>query len=195
MNSEQHKEHIINVIENIKQQNIIIEKKLQELSIFYIINKDKYDYELVKTYFNNLKKFIISNDMPPITHVSNMNKFINYFNDRSQPDDIFANSPLYNYIEHSEYIVNKHKHIGFEHQIETWIKVANNSFNFICNEGEDKLIHLMLMNDKKLKCYENLMKLYPEPKPNCEKPEIKNIMDMYPENPEIVNLIDLFSGV
>ena len=61
MNSEQHKEHIINVIERIKQQNIIIEKKLQELSIFYITNKDKYDYELVKTYFNNLKKFIISN--------------------------------------------------------------------------------------------------------------------------------------
>jgi hypothetical protein len=28
MNSVQHKEHIINVIENIKQQNIIIEKKL-----------------------------------------------------------------------------------------------------------------------------------------------------------------------
>jgi hypothetical protein len=34
------------------------------------------------------------------------------------------------------------------------------------------------------------LKLYPEP-----EPEIKNIMDMYPENPEIVNLVDLFSGV
>ena len=92
------------------------------------------------------------------------------------------------YIEHSKYIVNKHS--GFENQSELWIKIANDSFNFICNEGEDKLIHLMLMKDKKLKCYENLLKLYPEP-----KPEIKNIMDMNPENPEIVNLIDLFSGV
>jgi hypothetical protein len=186
MNSDQHKEHIINVIERIKQQNILIENKLQELSIFYITNKEKYDYELVKTYFDNLKKFIKSNDMPPMTWICNTHpcKFINYFNNYYESE----NNVLNIYIERSKHIVNKH--IGFENESEVWIKMANDSFNFICNEGEDKLIHLMLMKDKKLKCYENLLKLYPEP-----KPEIKNIMDMNPENPEIVNLIDLFSGV
>jgi hypothetical protein len=192
MNSDQHKEHIINVIENIKQQNIIIEKKLQELSIFYITNKDKYDYKLVKTYFDNLKKFIISNDMPPMTYICNTHpcKFINYFNNYYESTE-FGSNVLNTYIEYSKYIINKH--IGFENQseVEVWIKMANDSFNFICNEGEDKLIHLMLIKDKKLKCYENLLKLYPEP--NYEKSEIKNIMDMYPENPEIVNLADLFS--
>ena len=181
MISEQHKEHIINVIEklDINQQNI--ENKLQELSIFYITNKGKYDYELVKTYFDNLKKFIISNDMPPMTYtiITSYQTFINYNRD---------NNLLGNYIEYSKYIVNKH--VGFENHSEVWKTVANESFNFICNEEEDKLIHLMLMNEKKLKCYENLLKLYSEP-----EPEIKNIMDMNPENQKIVNLIDLFSEV
>lgn len=191
MNSEQHKEHIINVIERIKQQNILIENKLQELSIFYITNKDKYDYELVKTYFDNLKKFIFSNDLPLtiITPNANQFKFINYYNDFS---DSLLNNYYTQYISYSSAGPSSHTD---PKQSELLKKLANDCFNFICNEEEDKLIHLMLMNDKKLKCYENLMKLYPEPKPNCEKPEIKNIMDMYPENPEIVNLIDLFSGV
>ena len=180
MNSEQHKEHkehIINVIERIKQQNIIIEKKLQELSIFYITNKNKYDYELVKTYFDNLKKFIISNDIPIIKYggYTTQYKFIDFFNNYSESE----NSLLNRYIEHSKYIV---------HRSENFKDTANESFDFICNEGEDKLIHIMLKNDMKLKCYENLLKLYPEP-----EPEIKNIMDMNPENQKIVNLIDLFS--
>jgi hypothetical protein len=127
--------------------------------------------------------------MPPMTWICNNHpcKFINYFNNYYHNESNVLNT----YIEHSKYIVNKHG--GFENHSEVWIKMANDSFNFICKEGEDKLIHLMLMKDKKLKCYDNLLKLYPEP--NYEKPEIKNIMDMNPENPEIVNLIDLFAGV
>ena len=186
MISEQHKEHIINVIEklDINQQNI--ENKLQELSIFYITNKGKYDYELVKTYFDNLRKFIFSNDIPipNIADDANNYKFIIYYNNYNESE----NSLLNRYIENSKYIINKHG--GFEYLSESWTKIANESFNFICNEGEDKLIHLMLMNDKKLKCYENLLKLYPEP-----EPDIKNIMDMNPENQKNVNLIDLFSKV
>ena len=178
MISEQHKEHIINVIEKLKQQNILIENKLQELSIFYITNKGKYDYELVKTYFDNLRKFIICM-IDSYTIIASYHSFINYN---------INNNLLDNYIENSKYIVNKH--VGFENHSETWIKEANNFFNAICNEEEDKLIHLMLMNEKKLKCYDNLLKLYSE-----AEPEIKNIMDMNPENQKIVNLIDLFSEV
>ena len=113
------------------------------------------------------------------TIISSYDTFINYNRN---------NNLLSSYIVNSNYIINKH--VGFEYQSEVWMKKANNFFNAICNEEEDKLIHLMLMNDKKLKCYENLLKLYPEP-----EPEIKNIMNMNPENLEIVNLIDLFSEV
>ena len=113
------------------------------------------------------------------TIIASYHSFINYNRN---------NNLLYNYIEYSKYIVNKH--VGFENHSEVWMKEANNFFNAICNEEEDKLIHLMLMNDKKLKCYENLLKLYPEP-----EPDIKNIMDMNPENQKNVNLIDLFSEV
>jgi hypothetical protein len=160
-----HKEHIVNVIKELKQQIILIKNKLQELSIFYIINKDKYDYELAKTFFDNLQNFIIINDIPATTDQVNNYKFINYYNDS-------YNNLLNKYIENSSFI--NANNIPIE-QIEKMMQIANESFNFICNEEEDKLIHLMLMHEKKLNCYENLTELYPK------KPEIENIMDLYPE--------------
>jgi hypothetical protein len=51
---------------------------------------------------------------------------------------------------------------------------------------EDVLIHTMLIKEKKLKCYENLMELYPE------KPEIKNLMELYPDKPDIENIMELY---
>jgi hypothetical protein len=162
-----HKEHIVNGIKELKQQTILIKNKLQELSFFYIINKDKYDYELAKTFFDNLQNFIITNDIPTTTDQVNNYKFINYYNDS-------YNNLLNKYLDNSRYINDNNRPID---QIEKLIQIANESFNFICNEEEDKLTHLMLMHEKKLNCYENIMELYPE----YEKPEIVNIMDLYPE--------------
>ena len=46
MNSEQ----LVNDIGKLKQHNILIENKLRELRIFYITNKEKYDYKLIKIF-------------------------------------------------------------------------------------------------------------------------------------------------
>jgi hypothetical protein len=43
----------------------------------------------------------------------------------------------------------------------------------------------MLIKEKKLKCYENLINLYPE------KPDIFDIMELYPEKPDIENIMEL----
>ena len=168
---EQHKEHVVNVIKELKQQIIFIENKLQELSIFYITNNNIYDYELAKTFFDNLKNFITINDIPSITSDVNNYKFINYYNNDKY------NNLLTTYLDYSKAIINNSSTIPDE--LETLKQNANECFNFICNEEEDKLTHLMLIIEKKLKCYENLMKLYPECE--SEKPKIKNIMELYPE--------------
>ena len=168
---EQHKEHVVNVIKELKQQFIFIENKLQELSIFYITNNNQYDYELAETFFDNLKNFITINDIPSITSDVNNYKFINYYNNDKY------NNLLTAYLDYSKAIINNSSTIPDE--LKTLKQNANECFNFICNEDEDKLTHLMLIIEKKLKCYENLMKLYPELE--YEKPEIKNIEEMYPE--------------
>ena len=210
MNSDQHKEHIVNVIEKLKQQNILIENKLQELSIFYITYKEKYDYDydydydykLAKTFFDNLKNFIENEIIINSDNFSYLESHVkNYFGDYS--DNYSYNTKNFNYSKHygtfiERYLfsLNSYYSSSYRPDPDTPEKLqVDNNFNFICNYGEERLIFGMLMNDKKLKCYEKLLKLYPEP--NCEKPEIKNIMDMniYTEKPEIVNLIDLLSGV
>ncbi len=161
------KEQIVNDIKDIKQQIILIENKLDELRVFYITNKGKYDHELARTFFKNLQDFINKEpikdleDLPIETWgIGKDIYFINYYSyDNKQITGryleacCFANTP-------------------------EGIKQADKLFNYICNEEEDKLLHKMLMFEKKLKYYENrLTRLYPD----CEKPEIKNIMDMYPD--------------
>jgi hypothetical protein len=187
MDSNQHKEHIINDIKelDIKQQNI--ENKLQELRIFYITNKENYnyDYKLAKTFFDNLKNFI-ENDFSYLESYieSNVKKLSgnNY--------DVY-NYKIFNYSKHYEslienYLVSLNNYYSGsyrpipdtpEQYKNDKLKVDNN-FNFICNYGEERLILGMIMNEKKLNYYDNLLKLY---YPVCEKSEIKNIMDLYPE--------------
>jgi hypothetical protein len=244
MNSEQHKEHVVHVIKelDIKQQNI--EKKLQELSIFYITYKEKYDYDykLAKTFFDNLKNFI-ENEILGDGELNEHNNYmiINY---------LHYNNFIEQYV-YSIQFVNNGRYCPTPEQYTIDKVERDNHFNFICNYGEERLILRKLMNENKLKCYENLLKLYPEsvseivpepvyepepepvsesesesepvsesdletgpesgpepepesesesesgPKPGPEsgfereKPEIENIMDLYPEKPEIKNIIEL----
>jgi hypothetical protein len=193
---EVHKEYIVNFIKELKQQIIIIENKIKELRIFYIINKDKYDYELAEIFFDNLQNFIETNINIEILYLKKVfgnekYNYIKYYNKYNK--DLTTK-----YLCFSKEIIdcpndtpNKLKH---------YKRQANNYFNIICNEEEDKLTHIILMHEKKLKRYENLMELYPEyDKSEYEKPELENLMELYPEydkseyeKPELENLMELY---
>ncbi len=168
------KEQIVNDIKELSEQIILIENKLDELRVFYITNKGKYDHELARTFFQNSQDFINKEsikdlaDLPIETWgIGKDIYFINYYS--------HANRKIIGrYLENSRCANNSNTPNGFSQE-------ADKLFNYICNEEEDKLIHKMLMFEKKLKYYENrLTRLYPDP----EKPEIKNIMDMYPDYEE-----------
>ena len=204
MKSEQHngysneKEHIVNDINELKQQIILIENKLRELRIFYITNKDKYDYDykLAKTFLDNLQNFIEK-------EIINVDMYFMF--------DVRENSLDYEHFRRfNDYIIFNYRHQDYKNYIENYVaysKTFNNpniytdpvqyksdkitaDYNFklickICNCGEDMLIIGMLIKEKKLKCYENLINLYPE------KPDIFDIMELYPEKPDIENIMEL----
>ena len=185
MKSEQHngysneKEHIVNDINELKQQIILIENKLRELRIFYITNKDKYDYDykLAKTFLDNLQNFIEK-------EIINVDMYNMYCSAIGELFETFNNYIIFNYCRR-----------GYNHLIEYYVAssesfnndkmTADNYLKLICNCGEDMLILAMLIKEKKLKCYENLINLYPE------KPDIFDIMELYPEKPDIENIMEL----
>jgi hypothetical protein len=156
-----HKEYIVNFIKELKQQIILIENKIQEVRIFYITNKDKYDYELVDTFFNNLQNFIEKNINIEIVYLKKVfgnekYNFIKYYNNYNK--DLTTR-----YLCFSKEIIDFSNDTLGKLKLKHYKLQANNCFNIICNEEEDKLTHLMLMHEKKLKRYENLiMELYPE---------------------------------
>jgi hypothetical protein len=168
------KEQIVNDIKELKQQIILIENKLDELRVFYITNKGKYDHELARTFFKNLQDFINKERIKDVADLYPSIKdwgigediyFINYYS--------YANKAIIGrYLDNCS-VANNFNTPGV---INGFKQEADKLFNLIYNEEEDKLLHKMLMFEKKLKYYENrLTRLYPD----CEKPEIKNIMDMY----------------
>jgi hypothetical protein len=166
------KELIVNNIKELKQQIILIENKLDELRVFYITNKGKYDHELARTFFKNLQDFIEKERIKDTTVLRYGGEgelyFIRYYTG-------FSRHIIDCYIDYSR-LANSTT--DTPEQIKAHKEFADRFFNIVCNEEEDKLLHKMLMFEKKLKYYENrLIRLYPD----CEKPEIKNIMDMYPD--------------
>ena len=169
-NQYQYKEHIINVIKELKQEIILIENKIEELRIFYIINKGNYDYELATTFFKNLQDFFEKERIKnladlPTNYDFTQEYFIRYYSKYSN-----------NIIERYIYDCRKTNHPNTPESMMLLKKEADKLFNLICNEEEDKLLFKMLMFENKLKYYENRhAKLNLE----CEKPEIKNIMDMF----------------
>jgi hypothetical protein len=191
MNSDQHKEHIINVIERIKQQNIIIEKKLQELSIFYITNKEKYDYELVKTYFNNFLEFKLkySIDSIGIYSIDSIGMPVTLI----PPTSIFFSNDNYKsfLLSYNQEAINMNSSCIPEHR-EINKQNLKDLLNKICNEEEDKLFHLMVINEKKLKCYENIKKLYFEPE--SEKPVIEK-NSIISSNKTLIALDEAYSKI
>lgn len=140
--NDKHKKENEDIIKELKIQNTFIENKLQQISIFYITNKDTYNYELTKTFIINLYDFI-----EEITDIQ-FNKSTNYISYLSIIKNINDNPD--------------NKKLIMEQQ-----NKATKLFYSICNEEQDKLINLMLINEKKLKIYENLLELYLNPNYNC----------------------------
>jgi hypothetical protein len=134
--SDQHKKENEDIIKELKIQNTFIENKLQQISIFYITNKDKYNYELAKTFIDNLNNFI------EIKEITNL-QFI-----KSNNCNLF--------LETIKNINDMPNH----NNIKSWKQQVNQLFYSICNEEQDKLINLMYINEKKLKIYENLLEMY-----------------------------------
>lgn len=132
--NDQHKKENEDIIKELKIQNTFIENKLQQISIFYITNKDKYDYELAKTFIDNLHNFI----------------------EETNSQLIKSN----NYNSYLEIITNINNIPPENKEIKTLKQKANQLFYSICNEEQDKLINLMYINEKKLKIYENLLDMY-----------------------------------
>ena len=152
--SDQHKKENEDIIKELKIQNTFIENKLQQISIFYITNKDKYNYELAKTFIVNLYDFI-----EKITDTQ-FNKSENYISYLSTIKSINDNP-------HNEELIIKQQN------------KTRQLFYSICNEEQDKLINLMLINEKKLKIYENLLEMYLNPNCDCDDElEIKPVQNI-----------------
>jgi hypothetical protein len=149
------KEQIVNDIKDIKHQIILIVNKLDELRVFYITNKGKYDHELARTFFKNLKDFI-NKERIETWGLEEDPYFINYYSHVNK-------KIIVKYLVNSE-CVNRP---NTPKVIKSIKQQTDKLFNIIYNEEEDKLLHKMLMFEKKLKYYENrLIRLYPD----CEKP-------------------------
>lgn len=131
--NDQHKKENEDIIKELKIQNTFIENKLQQISIFYITNKNKYNYELAKTFLDNLYNFIEETNSQLIK--SNNYKL---------------------YLE----IIASINEMPNDNNIKSWKQGANQLFYSICNEEQDKLINLMHINERKLKIYENLLDMY-----------------------------------
>lgn len=167
--SDQHKKENEDIIKELKIQNTFIENKLQQISIFYITNKDTYNYELTKTFIVNLYDFI---EKITDTQFNKSENYILYLSTIKSIDD----NP------HNENLIMKQQN------------KANQLFYSICNEEQDKLINLMLINEKKLKIYENLLEMYLNP--NCDNEDDDIDVDVLEIKPEynisvITNIIFL----
>ena len=149
--SDQHKKENENIIKELKIQNTFIKNKLQQISIFYITNKDKYNYDVTKTFIDNLHNFEITNS-----------QFI-------KPNNYEL------YLELIMSINNNPNH----NNIKSWKQEANQLLYSICNEEQDKLINLMFINEKKLKIYENLLDMYLNPDHNSNGDD--NELEIKPE--------------
>jgi hypothetical protein len=141
--SDQHKKENEDIIKELKIQNTLIENKLQQISIFYITNNDTDNYELTKTFIVNLYDFI-----EKITDMQ-FNKSENYILYLSTIKNINDNPQNKDLIMQQQ---NKAKQLLYS----------------ICNEEQDKLINIMLINEKKLKIYENLLEMYLNANCDCE---------------------------
>ncbi len=180
------KKHILNDIKELKQNIILMKYMLKELRIFYIINKDiKSDYvpnyRLAQNLFNNLSYFIEKEIIKDDVYSHGQNSFNNYLIFNNYFCDLLKTNVNYwisynNMMSDYPYTTDDKEKNSRREDV---IRSINRIFNVMCHYGEEILILGMLMKEKKLKCYENIIEeLYPE------KPDIFDILEMYPDKPD-----------
>ena len=171
MNKEQLKEHIVNNIKELKQHIIIIENLIQifRISFLYHYPKEKEGTILKVRGEKDGCPYFIGEEVQSL-----LSKFI-------------ANLPDFDFIkkEISEIIrefLRNFTYSGYDpNAINNYIYNINTLLPLTCNKIIEQLILKILIKEKQIKFYENIIKHYPE------KTIIKNIMELYPEKPEIKN--------
>ena len=181
------KKHILNDIKELKQNIILMKYMLKELRIFYIINKDiKSDYapnyRLAQNLFNNLSYFIEKEIIKDDVYIHGQIRFDNYLIFNNYFCDLLKDN-VKNWIYSYNNMMSNYPYTTDDKEKnsrrEDVIRSINRYFTLICHYGEEILILGMLMKEKKLKCYENIIEeLYPE------KPDIFDILEMYPDKPD-----------
>jgi hypothetical protein len=177
MNNEQIREHIINDIKELKQNIIVIEESLQKFRISFLHHKYKEEDELKESLISFLQ------DLPNFIIIE-----MHFMRDINS--NCSSNYEICPKIEDA--LINTM--IIAENQTKYYMEIRRLRLCYpdiqqimeLYPKIEDVLIHTMLIKEKKLKCYENLMELYPE------KPEIKNLMELYPDKPDIENIMELY---
>lgn len=169
MNNEQLKEHIVNNIKELKHHIIIIENLLKDFRTSFL-------YHYPKEKEGTILKVHGVKDGYPYFIGEEVKSLLNKFND-NLPDFDFIKKEIskitlefiHTFTCYSEYDPNP---------VNTYIYKINTLLPLTCNKIIEQLILKILIKEKNIKFYENLIELYPE------KPEIENIMDLYPEKPE-----------
>jgi hypothetical protein len=126
-------ENIVNVINETKQKIENVENILRQLRNFYTENKDKLDYKLVKTFFDNtiyIQKYTTD-------------EFSCYINDKNDNYETF--------LRHYKHNCDYPTVVGFEQKGKENLKI-------FYDEEEMKLIFKMCFLKHKLNYYENLIK-------------------------------------
>ena len=171
MNKEQLKEHIVNNIKELKQHIIIIENLIQNFRISFL-------YHYPKEKEGTILKLRGEKDGCPYFIGEEVQLLLYEF---------IANLPDFDFIkkEISEIIqefLRNFIYSGYDpNAINNYIYNINTRLPSTCNKIIEELILKILIKEKQIKFYENLIELDPE------KPNIENIMELYPEKPEIKN--------
>ena len=171
MNKEQLKEHIVNDIKELKQNIIIIENLIQNfrISFLYHYPKEKEGTILKIRGEKDGCSYFIGEEVQLL-----LTKFMD-----NLPDFDFIKKEISEIIQ--EFLRN-FTYSGYDRNaINNYIYNINTRLPSTCNKIIEELILKILIKEKQIKFYENLIELDPE------KPNIENIMELYPEKPEIKN--------
>lgn len=140
----------------------------------------KEEHEIKEHTINDIKELkeniILINDMLKdlrIIYITNKGKYDNNYDTRCFFENLqnFIDIEIINidsyyrkYTDNAFALVNRDR------------VMADKLFSSMYYKIEDALIHTILIKEKKIKCYENLMELY------SDKPVIKDIIELYPKN-------------
>jgi len=166
------KKQITNIIKDLNENIIFIDKKLGQLFNFMIIDDQiKLDIQLTKTFFNNIyNDYMITMTIAHNIDIQGCDSanttthgFLKSYNEKNN-----LISTTLNYFNDT-ILAEKNNLVDYDHIDKSHVskiiqineKFIINYTNKICNEEAEKLFLLKLYFTEKLEYYENLTKLYP----------------------------------